>query len=154
MSASAPVNLVNIDPSSVYTTPQTTKNTLPQFGVNGVFTPQQNWKILADAPYRAFDQAHVDGNATGFVSCSGATLCDGNGNVTSIPDIFGPSVPLAVTDRTWTRSRTVGGTVQIENTDKILERPNKITFGVSYDHGWTNFNANEQLGVLNPYDLT
>jgi len=35
-----------------------------------------------------------------------------------------------------------------------MERPNKFTFGVSFDHGWTNFNANEQLGVLNPYDLT
>ncbi len=154
VSASAPLDLINLDKSAVYTTPQTTKNSLSQFGVNGVFTPQQNWKILADAHYRAFDQAHVDGNTTDFNSCGNPTLCDGNGNVTGIPDAFGPSVPLAVTDRTWTSSRTVGGTVQIENTDKILERPNKITFGVSFDHGWTLFNANEQLGVLNPNDLS
>jgi iron complex outermembrane receptor protein len=153
-SGPAPADLVNIDPGSVYTTPQTSKNTLSQYGVNATFTPAPNWKILTDIHYRAFDQAHVDGNTTDFASCGGATLCDGGGNVTGLPDAFGPSVPLAVTDRTWTRSRTLGGTAQVENSDKIMERPNKFTFGVSFDHGWTNFNANEQLGVLNPYDLT
>ncbi|HXZ15400.1 MAG TPA: TonB-dependent receptor [Roseiarcus sp.] len=156
VSASAPNDLVNVDPSSVYTTPQTTKNTLSQFDINGVFTPQQNWKILADAHYRAYNQAHVDGNTTDFASCGGPTLCDGNGNPTYMPDFFGPSVPLSVIDRTWTTSRTVGGTVQIENTDKlgVGERPNKITFGVNLEHGWTNFAASEELGLLNPYDLT
>ena len=153
VSGPAPADLVNIDPGAVYTTPQTTKNTLSQFGVNGAFSLAPNWKLLADLHYRAFDQAHVDGNTTDFSSCGGATLCDGNGNVTSIPDLFGPSVPLSVIDRTWTRSRTVGGTVQIENSDKILGRPNKLTFGVSYDHGWTDFSANETLSVLNPGNL-
>ena len=154
VSASAPNDMVNVDPSSVYTTPQTTKNTLSQFDVNGVFTPQQNWKLLADAHYRAFDQAHADGNTTDFASCGLTTLCDGAGNPTYMPDLFGPSVALAAIDRTWTTSRTVGGTAQIENTDKLGERPTKIIFGVSLDHGWTNFAASEELGLLNPYDLT
>ena len=74
--------------------------------------------------------------------------------MTYMPDLFGPSVPLAAVDRTWTTSRTVGGTAQIENTDKLGVRPNKIIFGVSLDHGWTNFSASEELGLLNPYDLT
>ncbi|MFY9657850.1 MAG: TonB-dependent receptor, partial [Methylocystis sp.] len=156
VSASTPNDLVNVDPSADYTTPQTTKNTLSQFDLNGIFTPQQNWKILADAHYRAYDQAHVDGNTTDFASCGGPTLCDGNGNPTYMPDFFGPNVTLGAIDRTWTTSRTVGGTVQIENTDKlgVGELPNKIVFGVNLEHGWTNFAASEELGVLNPYDLT
>jgi iron complex outermembrane receptor protein len=154
VSGPAPVDLVNIDKSSVYTTPQRTKNSLSQFGLNGVFTPQESWKILADVHYRAFDQAHVDGNTTNFASCGGATLCDQAGNPTVMPDFFGGSAPLAVTDRTWTSSRTVGGTAQVENTDKFFNRPNTATFGVSYDHGWTNFAASEELGVLNPNDLS
>ena len=132
VSASTPNDLVNVDPSAVYTTPQTTKNTLSQFGVNGVFTPQQNWKILADAHYRAFDQAHVDGNTSDFASCDdpGPTLCNDAGNPTYMPDFFGPGVTLGAIDRTWTSSRTVGGTVQIENTDKlgVGDLPNKIDF--------------------------
>ncbi|HTO80064.1 MAG TPA: TonB-dependent receptor, partial [Methylocystis sp.] len=156
VAASAPNDLVNVDTSSVYTTPQTTKNTLSQFDINGVLTPQQNWKILADAHYRAYDQAHVDGNTTDFASCGGPTLCDDAGNPTYMPDFFGPNVTLGAIDRTWTTSRTVGGTVQIENTDKlgVGERPNKIVFGVNLEHGWTDFAASEELGVINPYDLT
>jgi iron complex outermembrane receptor protein len=153
-SGPAPVDLLNLDHSAVYTTPQRLKNSLSQFGLNGVVTPQENWKLFADVHYRAFDQTRVDGNATEFMSAGNPTLVDNNGNATSLPDFFQGAVPIAVTDRSWTRSRTVGGAVQVENTDKIFGFSNKITFGVSLDHGWTNYNANEQLGVLNPYDLT
>ena len=44
--------------------------------------------------------------------------------------------------------------MQIENTDKIYAMPNKFTFGVNYEHGWTNFSADEEVGVLNPGDLS
>ena len=44
--------------------------------------------------------------------------------------------------------------MQIENTDKIYSMPNKFTFGVNYEHGWTNFSADEEVGVLNPGDLS
>jgi iron complex outermembrane recepter protein len=154
VSGPAPLDLISIDPNSVYTTPQTTKNTLSQFSVDGTFTPAPNWRILADLHYRAFDQAHQDGNTTNFASCGDVTLCDQNGNSTVMPDFFGGSVPLGVIDRTWTSSRTVGGTAQIENSGKIFGRPNTATVGVSYDHGWTLFNASEELGMLNPYDLS
>jgi iron complex outermembrane receptor protein len=154
VSGPAPIDLVNVDPTSVWTTPQTNKNSLSQFDLNGSINPAPNWKLLGDVHYRAFDQAHVDGNTTNFVSCGAATLCDGNGNLTYMPDVFGPNIPIGVTDRTWTRSRTVGGTVQIENTEKVFGRPNTAIFGVSLDHGWTNFSASEELGLLNPYDLT
>ena len=154
VSGPAPVDLVNNDTSAIYTTPQTNKNTLSQYDLNATFTPAPNWKILTDVHYRAFDQAHVDGNTTDLNSCGQPTLCDGNGNSTYLPDIFQGAANLGVIDRTWTRSRTLGGTVQIENTDKIYSMPNKFTFGVNYEHGWTNFSADEEVGVLNPGDLS
>jgi iron complex outermembrane recepter protein len=149
----APAELANIDTRSVYTTPQTTKNTLAQYGLNAAFTPAPNWKILADLHYRAFDQAHVDGNTTDFATAGGATLVNGNGDPTNIPDLFGDQLALGVIDRTYTRSRSFGGTAQIENTDKILDRGNKLIVGASYDHGWSGFTANEELGVVNPFNL-
>jgi iron complex outermembrane receptor protein len=154
VSGPAPVDLVNNDAGAVYTTPQTTKNTLSQYDLNATFTPARNWKILTDLHYRAFDQAHVDGNTTNLNSCGAATLCDGNGNSTYLPDIFQGAANLGVIDRTWTRSRTLGGTVQVENADKLLSMPNKLSFGVNYEHGWTNFSADEEVGVLNPGDLS
>jgi len=124
---------------AIYTTPQTNKNTLSQYDLNATFTPAPNWKILTDVHYRAFDQAHVDGNTTDLNSCGQPTLCDGNGKFDLSARYFPGAANLGVIDRTWTRSRTVGGTVQIENTDKIYSMPNKFTFGVNYEHGWTNF---------------
>lgn len=150
VSGPAPLDLVNGDTSAVYTTPQTTKNTLAQYGINAVFTPSATWKLLADVHYRAFDQAHVDGNTTDFEACGEEFLCNEQDEETHIPDLFGGAAALGVIDRTWTRSRTIGGTVQANNIEKIFGFPNKLTFGVSYDHGWTAFSANEELGVVGP----
>jgi iron complex outermembrane receptor protein len=150
VSGPAPLDLVNNDTSAVYTTPQTTKNTLAQYGINATFTPSATWKLLADIHYRAFDQAHVDGNVTEFEPCGEEFLCNEEDEETHVPDLFGGKAALGVIDRTWTRSRTIGGTVQANNVDKILGFPNRLTFGVSYDHGWTAFAANEELGVVGP----
>lgn len=147
----APVELANRDESAVYTTPQTIKNTLALYGIHGSFQPSETWKLLADVHYRAFDQARVDGNTTEFECVAGAAVCENdNGDETGIPNYFDGAVPLGAIDRTWTRSRTVGGTVQATNEDRYFGFHNKLTFGVSYDHGWTAFSANEELGVVLP----
>ena len=40
--------------------------------------------------------------------------------------------------------------MQATNDDHYFGFHNKITFGVSYDHGWTGFSANEELGLILP----
>ncbi|WP_330084526.1 TonB-dependent receptor [Methylocystis iwaonis] len=149
-SGPAPVELTNIDPGAAYTTPQTYKNTLAMYDINGNIAPNEHWKLFGDVHFRAFDQARVDGNTTEFNSCGEATLCNGEGEDTRLPDYFGGAASLGVIDNTWTRSRTIGGTVQATNDDIYFGFHNKITFGVSYDHGWTAFSANETLGVIQP----
>ncbi|HEY8163782.1 MAG TPA: TonB-dependent receptor [Methylocystis sp.] len=150
-SGPAPIELTNIDPGAAYTTPQTYKNTLAMYDINGNVTPDEHWKLFGDVHFRAFDQARVDGNTTNFNSCGGATLCDESGNPTNgLPDLFAGAASLGVVDYTWTRSRTIGGTVQATNDNTYFGFHNKITFGVSYDHGWTAFSANEVLGVIQP----
>ncbi len=149
-SGPAPVELTNVDPGAVYTTPQNYKNTLAMFDLNGNVAPDEHWKLLGDIHFRAFDQARVDGNATEFNSCGDVMLCNGDGDPTNLPDLFSGAASLGVIDNTWTRSRTIGGTVQAVNDDLYFGFHNKITFGVSYDHGWTAFAANETLGVIQP----
>lgn len=148
-SSLAPVELLAVDPRAVYTSPQTTQNTLAQFALNGAFTPSDTWTIDTHLYYRGFDQAHVDGNASDFQSCGAATLCDGNGAPTRIPDML-PGAPYGVIDRTWTRSRTFGGGIQATNTDKIGAHGNRLVFGLSLDRGWTDFKGVEELGVIQP----
>ncbi len=150
VSGPAPVELTNIDESAVYTTPQTIKNTLSMFDLNGVFQVTPTWKLFGDAHYRAFDQARVDGNTTDFECEADEALCQSGAGDTNIPNFFNGQAPLGVIDRTWTRSRTVGGTVQVKNDDLYFGFHNQITFGVSYDHGWSAFSANEELGIIQP----
>ncbi|MCX7900353.1 MAG: TonB-dependent receptor plug domain-containing protein, partial [Methylocystis sp.] len=150
-SGPAPVDLVARDPTAVYTTPQTYKNTLSMFDLNGVANPTPNWKLFGDVHYRAFDQARIDGNTTEFECEEGEDFCENEaGDETGIPNYFNGALPMGAIDRTWTRSRTIGGTAQATNDDIYFGFHNKITFGVSYDHGWTAFSANEELGVIQP----
>ncbi|WP_424362779.1 TonB-dependent receptor domain-containing protein [Methylocystis parvus] len=150
-SGPAPVNLAAIDESAVYTTPQTLKNTLSMFDLNGVYTPTPSWKLFGDVHYRAFDQARVDGNTTEFECEPGEPVCENdNGDETTIPNYFDGQAPLGAIDRTWTRSRTVGGTVQVTNDDRYFGFHNKITVGASIDKGWSGFQANQELGIIQP----
>ncbi len=146
-SGPAPVEMVDNNKAAVFTTPQTTQNQLAQFALNGSFDVSPTWKIKANVYYRYFDQKHVDGNTTDFNSCGGATLCDDGGNPTSIPD-FLPGAQYGAIDRTWTRSRSLGASVQATNTDRILGYGNRLTFGLSVDRGWTDFRADEEIGVI------
>ncbi len=139
------------NPWSVYTTPQAQKNTLSMFDLNGNVQASPTWKILGDMHYRAFDQARTDGNATDFSCAPGDQFCvNGDGDPTSIPNFFNGRAPLGALDRTWTHSRTIGGTVQATNDDIYFGFHNKITFGASLDQGWTYFVASEELGVMQP----
>jgi iron complex outermembrane receptor protein len=154
VSGPAPVDLISIDKGAVYTTPQTIKNTLAMYDINGQVQASETWKLFGDFHYRAFDQARVDGNTTEFECEEGEEVCESEaGNETQIPNIFNGGVQMGAIDRSWTRSRTVGGTVQANNTDRIFGFPNKFTFGVSLDHGWTAFGASEEFGVIQS-DLT
>ncbi len=148
-SGPAPVEMVAVDARAVYTTPQTTKNTLAQFALNGAFDLSDTWKVKANVYHRAFDQAHVDGNVADFASCGATTLCDANGGATNIPDLA-PGAQYGVVNRTWTRSRSFGGGVQATNADRIGDHGNRLTFGISLDRGWTGFKADERIGVVQP----
>ncbi len=150
VAGTTPEELVDLNPSAVFTTPQTTQNTVGMVQLNGKFDVTNTLTVNTVGYLRSFDQAHVDGNISNFVSCGGATLCDGNGNATSIPDVTGGTQLVGEDDDNWTRSRSVGATVQLTDTDKIIGHDNKFTFGVSYDHGWTNFKGSSYIGILGP----
>ncbi|MGJ0392045.1 MAG: TonB-dependent receptor domain-containing protein [Methylocystis sp.] len=156
-SGPAPVEMVAANKSSTYTTPQTYKNQVMMFDLNGQVQVNPTTSLLGDIHYRGYNQARVDGNTTDFECDGGSAFCTtGDGQPTSIPNFFntgneminGPA--LGAIDRTWTKINTLGFTTQLNNTDKILGFPNKFTVGVNLEHGFTHFTANEELGIINP----
>ena len=157
-SGPAPEEMVAADKSSVYTTPQTYKNQVAMFDLNGQVQVNPTTKLLGDVHYRGYNQARVDGNTTEFDCEAGEATCQSeSGGATGVPNFFTSSSPegtkgpaLGAIDRTWTKISTVGFTTQLNNTDRILGFANKFTMGLNLEHGFTGFQANQELGVINP----
>jgi iron complex outermembrane receptor protein len=156
-SGPAPVEMVAADKSATYTTPQTYKNQVAMFDLNGQFQVTPTTKLLGDVHYRGYNQARVDGNTTELECESGEPFCETSDGVqVNVPNFFtaggndftkGPA--LGAIDRTWTKVNTIGFTTQINNTDRILGFANKFTMGLNLEHGFTDFKASQELGVIN-----
>ncbi|RBP12913.1 iron complex outermembrane receptor protein [Roseiarcus fermentans] len=138
---------------SVYTVPQTTDNTMGMLAWTGTYAWSPTLSFQGGAYVRAFNQGHVDGNGTEASSCAPYSCLNGNPvndrTGAPIPDISGNGAyDLGEIDRSWTQSRSLGGSAQAVDTDTISGHDNTFTAGASLDYGWTNFTGNSQLGVV------
>ena len=154
---STPIQLLQQNYSNVFTTPQTSANTLAFFTLSGAYDYSSTLKFDANVYYRRFNQSHVDGNTSSLSSCGQTYLCDTNGNPATstagaqISDITnGGALPLGEIDRSWTHSQSTGVSLQAVDTDKLFGHDNHFSIGVSVDRGWTNFNGNSEVGIIQP----
>jgi iron complex outermembrane recepter protein len=138
---------------SVYTVPQTTQNQMAMLAWTGNYAYSNTLSFQGGLYFRAFNQQHVDGNSTDVTSCpplsclNGSPVHDTLGGI--IPDISqSGTIDLGEIDRFWTQSRSLGGSAQAVDTDKIYGHDNTLTVGASLDYGWTRFTGNSQLGVV------
>ena len=151
--AYTPIQLLQNDWGSAYTVPQTTYNQMAMIQWNGKYAYSNTLSFQGGLYFRAFDQAHVDGNPTDVTPCPPLSCLNGN----PVHDTFGGIIPdisqngtldLGEIDRNWTRSRSLGGTLQAVDTDKIYGHDNTFTMGASLDYGWTRFTGNSQFGTI------
>jgi iron complex outermembrane recepter protein len=163
--AATPLNMLSQSYSSVFTFPQNTHLQLAFLQANLTHNFSDTLSFQGNAYWRGFWQQHVDGNGTNAFPCdsSGGTtnsnfLCIGNGD-----PIFGSSPvpnPLANTnaflgelDDNQVASNTVGGTAQFTSTNQVFGHDNHFVYGASLDHGYTQFNAQSELGTIDPQTL-
>ena len=151
--AFAPLQELQNSWNSVYTVPQNTENKMAMLAWTGSYAYSPTLSFQGGAYFRAFNQAHNDGNSTDVEGCppdsclNGSPVHDTFGNV--IPDLSnGGTTDLGEIDRTWTQSRSLGASVQAVDTDKLAGHDNTLTVGASLDYGWTRFNGNSQLGIV------
>jgi iron complex outermembrane receptor protein len=162
-----PLEMINRDYRSIYTWPQTTRNEAQLVALNGRFSVTDHWTVQSNVYLRRFRQAHVDGNDADIEDCGDNTLClsqddapgvpaaqrqilDRSNNPIPCPAGGCDGVPWGTVDRTWTSARTVGGTLQATNDDKIFGHGNHFTVGASVDHSKINFRGNSELGYIYP----
>ena len=153
-SAAAPAELLQRNWSAVYTTPQSTHQSVTMANLTGRLRPDASWTIDANAYVRSFERRHVDGNTTEVESCGGAFLCFGEGGATAngsngapLADTFS-GAQLGQIDRSRTQSNGFGAALQATNGDPVLARANRLQFGLSLDYAKTRFDAFSELGVI------
>jgi iron complex outermembrane receptor protein len=173
-----PVGLIQRNPNSVYTFPQTTRNTIGSLALNGKTHLGENWELDASAYVRSLKQRHVDGNGGDFERCSASSsfanrLClqdDGfprpvpftgaaalnfrnqfailDQNNASIA--FTPGTIYGTVDRSFTDSTSRGVTLQATNNAPLLDLGNYFTAGFSVDSSAIGFRSTSSLGRIFP----
>src|SRR5581483_6013725 len=68
-----PFDLIQRDAKSIYTFPQTTRNTIGSLALSGKTRLADNWQLEASAYVRSLKQRHMDGNDGNFERCSNAS---------------------------------------------------------------------------------
>ena len=68
--AATPVQLLDLDNRTVFTTPQTTNNKMGLVALNGKYALDDVWSLQGNLYIRGFAQNHVDGNPANVERCS------------------------------------------------------------------------------------
>lgn len=154
VTAAAPEQLLEINRSLTFTSPQTTENTMQMYSVNGKVRATDTLTLSGVTYYRHFNQKHLDGNLFDDPGDCGGTLCSGgdpifnaaNGN----PISFNPDAAYASIDQTSQNADSEGITLQAQENAKLFGHTNQFIVGVSYDHGRVAYTAQSELGFMQP----
>jgi iron complex outermembrane receptor protein len=170
-----PLDLVNADDTTVYTSPQTTKNEMGSLALTGNVSLGDTLSIQTNIYGRHLEQKHIDGNDSNFESCGtrssfGGKLClqddafgtPVGGKTTAFRDQFvilgrqGQSIPFVAgtpygtIDKTSTNTTTVGGSAQATYDAALIGHTNNFAFGGSIDHSDIVFSSSSTLGYIFP----
>jgi len=173
-----PFDLIQRDSRSVYTFPQTTRNTIGSLALNGRTRLDSNWQLEASAYLRSLKQRHLDGNDGNFERCSNSSsfvgrLClEDDGFPRPVPFTgaaalafrnqfaildqsnasiaFTPGIFYGTLDRTSTDSTTQGATIQLTGNAPVLGLANYFTAGFSMDSSAIGFRSASTLSRISP----
>ncbi|MFO1249426.1 MAG: TonB-dependent receptor [Alphaproteobacteria bacterium] len=173
-----PFGLIQRNPKSVFTFPQTTRNTIGSIALNAKSRLDENWQVEGAVYLRSLTQRHVDGNDADVERCSGSSsfvnkLCLQDDAFTrpvpftgaaalnfrnqfALLDQANNAIPFTAgavygtVDRTFTDSSTKGGTIQVTGNAPLFGLPNVLTVGGSIDASAIGFRSTSTLGRIFP----
>ncbi len=160
--SATPVQELAVDRALVFTSPQQNENRLAFVTLNGSYAVTPTLTLQGALYYRGFRQDVINGNTTDYTACGAVPdagyLCQGDGFTPLtdgagqlIPDISEGGVkPIGENDREKISSNTVGGSLQMASTARVLERQNHLAVGTSLDSATTDFSSSVEAGVIDP----
>ncbi|HVV29026.1 MAG TPA: TonB-dependent receptor [Rhizomicrobium sp.] len=169
-----PFDMTVRDPHSVYTYPQTTRNTVGSLALDARTRLDENWQVEGSLYLRSLSQRHVDGNDADFERCSNASSFGGqlcledddfpapSPKAAAFRDQFvilgqdGATIPYTAgtiygtLDRTFTDSTTTGAALQLTGDAPLFGHANYLTAGLSFDGSGIGFRSTSTLGRIFP----
>ncbi len=155
----APVELLEIDRSAIFTSPDRTENALALASVIGTWRWTENASLDGVAYFRRSDIQTLNGDDSDFEACAQDPLfvcevtapgeeeeiaLDADGD----PIPFSDAVDGATVNRSLTDQDGYGASLLLSISKDIFGRPNWLAVGASLDWSDTAFNSNTELGSL------
>ena len=156
-----PIQLVDIDRSAVFTSPQKFHNTLLMLLLNANYFATDTLSFQGNFYVRNATREAPNGNTTDAqVSANPALLSFGD-DVTRLIDTNGAQVPSSVLrggipgeiDNSSINSLGLGGSLQGTETAQLLGHNNCLVVGASLDYADVNFSSTNELGIIDPNTL-
>ncbi len=155
----APIELLELDRSSIFTRPDRTENALALASVNGSWRWTENTSLDGVAYFRRSDIQTLNGDDSDFDACEQEPLfvceaaepggeeeiaLDEDGN----PIPFSDAVDGATVNRSLTDQDGYGASLLLSIAKEVFGRSNWLAVGASLDWGETAFDSNTELGSL------
>lgn len=155
----APVQLLEVDRTAIYTRPDHTENALVLASITGTWQWMQDVSFDGVAYFRRSDIRTLNGDDSDFGPCEQDPLLvceevgpddteeialDEDGN----PIVFGEAVDGATVNRSITDQDAHGASLLLNVTREFLGRRNWLAVGASLDWGHAEFHSNTELGHL------
>lgn len=156
-----PIQLVDIDRTAVFTTPQKFHNTLLMPSLNGNYVATDDLSFQGNFYLRSAGRQLFNGNATDAQLCANPTLLCFGDTVTPLISTAGTQIPSSVlgggipgeNDNNSITALGVGGALQGTYTGPLFGHKNNLVAGASLDHADVDFNGVNELGIIDPNTL-
>ncbi|HEV2188650.1 MAG TPA: TonB-dependent receptor, partial [Stellaceae bacterium] len=156
-----PIQLVDVDRDSVFTTPQKFHNTLLMPSLNGNYIATDTLSFQGNFYLRSATRKVFTGNASDAQLCTDPTLLCLGDTTAPLIDTSGAQVPSSVlgggipgqNDNSSIVSLGLGGSLQSTYTAPLFGHDNHLVVGASIDHADVDFNSTNELGIIDPTTL-
>ncbi len=177
VTAAAPEELLGLDYSRTFTSPQVNENEMYMLQLRGAVKATERLTLSGQMYYRRFKQAKVDGNLLeaeddagedcevdgGPDVDSGDFVCieseEEPGELEALEDFpggnliprppFGDAIFGAI-DRVNQDNESFGGSVQAVDRGHLFGFRNQFLVGASWDHGLVSYTTASELGIMQP----
>ncbi|HEY5756180.1 MAG TPA: TonB-dependent receptor [Steroidobacter sp.] len=170
----APIELLAIDHSAVFTHPDVTENEHGELILEGSRSISNSLKVSGNTFYRRLDTDTFNGDATVFGGCEvggdeflaeedfddvngdGACSAEADDDINLVIDAAGEPIPAdldgselnAINNMSRRQQEIYGGSAQVGLQSKLFGGQNNLTVGIAYVNGGTTFDSAVEVASL------